>query len=44
MNSKSRKNKINTCYPCTSSLANAAQIFGDNVSDNTEDYFLLINK
>jgi hypothetical protein len=41
---KSQKNKRNSCFPRTSSLANAEQIIIDNVNDNTDDFFLLINK
>jgi hypothetical protein len=40
----SRKNKRHTSFPRNSSLANAAQNFGDDVRDNTDSYFLLVNK
>jgi hypothetical protein len=39
---KSQKKK-NTYFPCTSSLASVAQ-YSDNVDDNTDDSFSVINK
>jgi hypothetical protein len=44
MNNKSQKNKRNTCFPHTSRLVNAPQTNSDKVNDNTDNYFLLINK
>jgi hypothetical protein len=44
MNNKSRKNKRNTCFPRNSSLTSVPQIYSDSVNDNTDNYFLLINK
>jgi hypothetical protein len=43
INNKSWKNKRNTYFPSTSSFTNATQ-YTNNMNDNTDDYFLLINK